>query len=127
MTPVPPMSQPGLPNGKPKRSGGFFDATFSTFVTPSIVRIIYVLAMIVAISAAVISVFVGLNGLVSGIPGAAVTGLLLGPLVAFVLLLVLRLSLELTMVIFDIADNLRRVRKLEESRRPPGPPHLPSQ
>ncbi len=127
MTPVPPSSQPKNLGGGSQRFGGLFDTSFSTFITPSIVRTIYTLALLAALAAAVVGIFVGVVfGLFGGSVGEGLVNIIFVPIVALVLLVLVRLSLELTMVVFSIADNLKAVRLLGESGRPPSPPHLPS-
>ena len=128
-TPVPPRSQPNQPNGNRKRTRGIFDADFSVYITPFIVKLIYVLYIILFFIVCAFSIlFEFFGGLFVGDWGAALFGIFIIQIVAFLALMLIRLALELTMVIFNIADNLKAVRKLlRGSGRPPGPSHLPSQ
>jgi len=123
MTPVPPRSHPNRPGGSPQRFGGLFDANFSNFITPTIVKIVYTLALIAAVGISILSIFMGIFGeLFAGNLGSAFANIVMVPIAAILFLLLLRLLLEVTMVVFDIADNLKAIRA---SGRPPGQPHLP--
>ena len=85
-----------------------FDFGFNSFVTPKVVKVVYVLIMIV----------LGLAGLafaVSAFTYSAIAGILVllivAPLFFFVYLALWRIALEIFVVIFRIADDLRAIRE----------------
>lgn len=83
-----------------------FDISFSSFITTRIIKVLYVLFMIViglAYIGFVISSFA--NSVVLGI----IVLVIIGPIVALLYLIVIRIYLELVMVIFRIADNTQRI------------------
>jgi hypothetical protein len=82
-----------------------FDFSFSEFVTVHLVRILYILALIVAIIGAattVISLF-SISFL------AGLFSILLAPLTFLIIMVVARVFLEMMVVIFRIADYLREI------------------
>ena len=78
-----------------------FDFSFSEFVTIRIIRVLFVIAVIGSALGG-IAVFLGLAR--EGPAGAAV-GLIVGPIVFFVYVLIARVWLELVVVVFRIAEN----------------------
>jgi hypothetical protein len=85
-----------------------FDFGFNSFVTPKVVKVVYVLVMIV----------LGLAGLAfafSAFEYSAVAGifvlLIVAPLFFFIYLALWRIALEIFVVIFRIADDLRAIRE----------------
>jgi len=82
-----------------------FDCTFSSFITPALIKIIYVLEMILVGIGAVVAlcamVFMGPLGLLLFIVFVLPA--------AFLTLMWLRLNLELVMVAFRIADHVKRI------------------
>jgi Domain of unknown function (DUF4282) len=85
-----------------------FDFGFNSFVTPKVVKVVYVLIMIV----------LGLAGLafaLSAFTYSAIAGifvlLIVAPLFFFVYLALWRIVLEIFVVIFRIADDLRAIRE----------------
>jgi Domain of unknown function (DUF4282) len=85
-----------------------FDFGFNSFVTPKVVKVVYVLIMIV----------LGLAGLAfafSAFTYSAIAGifvlLIVAPLFFFVYLALWRIALEIFVVIFRIADDLRAIRE----------------
>lgn len=79
-----------------------FDFSFSKFITTKIATLLYFLAMIVAAFAAI-----GVlgAGLLSGSGAMGVASLVAAPITFFLLLLLARVWLEMTVVLFRIADN----------------------
>jgi hypothetical protein len=105
-SPAPPP--PGAP---PSRSKGFFadlfDFGFTDFVTPKVVKFVYVVMTIIIGLVWIFYIVLGFS--VS--PGGGVLVLIFGPIVALLWLLVCRIALELTMVIFRIGADLHAVRE----------------
>lgn len=116
MVEVPPGAQPRYPPRKPKKSPAFLDASFSTYVTPGIISVIYILAMIV------VSLFV-IFGFLAAVLDRDLTGIAAVP-AGIVFLLFLRVGLELTMVVFNMASDLRAVRSALEYGSPPAGPFV---
>jgi hypothetical protein len=84
-----------------------FDFGFSSFVTPKVVKVVYVLITIVAGLFALVSVAVSFRtNVVFGI----VTLFILAPLGFFIYLALWRIALEIFVVIFRISDDLRAIR-----------------
>jgi hypothetical protein len=85
--------QPGL--------GALFDLTFSSFITASIIRIVYIVGLVLIglwWLAVVIASFA--NSIVMGL-----VALIVVTIAAFLWILFLRIWLEIIMVIFRIAEN----------------------
>ena len=80
---------------------GLFDFTFEKFITPSIVKIVYI---VVIVMAGLMWLGVIIGGLSSGI-GGFLAGLIFGGLAALLMVLFYRIFLELTMILFRIHDN----------------------
>lgn|GEM_PF-386467 len=93
--------------------GSLFDFGFTSFVTPTVVKVLYVLIMVV----------LGLTGLgfaVSAFSLNKIAGIfvliVVAPLFFFVFLALYRIVLELFVVIFRIAEDLRAIRDRSGSR-----------
>jgi len=98
--PQPPQTQP---------SGGFFEALMDTrfdhLITPSLIRFLYVVAMIVLLLGT-------LGVVIAGFTESAGTGILLlilAPIGALIYLIVTRLWLELIVVTFKIREAAEEV------------------
>ena len=81
--------------------GGLLDFTFEKFITPSIVKIVYI---VVIVMAGLMWLGLIIGGLSSGI-GGFLAGLIFGGLAAVLMVLFYRIFLELTMILFRIHDN----------------------
>lgn len=85
-----------------------FDFSLNSFLTPKVIRILYVLAVVVicvvTVAMAIVSV---VNG--GGVAGVVV-GLIVVPLVALLYLLLLRIQAEFVIVSFRTYEQLRSVR-----------------
>jgi Domain of unknown function (DUF4282) len=101
---------PAPPENRASSKGfvaSLFDFGFTSFVTPTVVKVLYVLIMIVlaltglgfAVSAFTLNKIVGIFVLI-----------VVAPLFFFVSLALYRIVLELFMVIFRIAEDLRAIR-----------------
>lgn len=110
------------PPGEPTRRnapGGFFEALMDTrfdhLITPSLIRFLYVVAIVVLALGA-------LAVIIAGFAESAGTGiilLILAPLGALIYLIVTRLWLELIVVAFKIRDAVEEV---AVNTRRSGPP-----
>ncbi len=81
--------------------GGLFDFSFEKFITPSIVKIVYI---VVIVMAGLMWLFAAIAGLSSGF-GGFIGGFIFGGLAAILMVLFYRIFLELTMILFRIHDN----------------------
>ena len=99
-------------SGQPDATGffkGLFDLSFREFITPSIVRILYVLALI-GIGIMALVWFVAILGMFDDpfLPtGFAVVALLLWPLGVLLSVVYARVVLEFVMVVFRISGDVR--------------------
>jgi hypothetical protein len=108
--PPPPPHEPSPGSGpvsEPPSKGFFariFDLSFSEFVTPSLIKIIFVIGIVFA---ALISLFVFI-GLANQGGGAVVAGIIIAPLIFFVYVLLARVFSEIYLVLFRIEENTRK-------------------
>ena len=104
----------GQPGPRPQVSGSsasflsaLFDFSFSSFVTPKVIKVLYILIMILAGLAAagfIITAF-ALS------PGAGlITLIIVAPLFFFITIALYRITLEFFMVIFRMAEDIRTMR-----------------
>lgn len=96
----------GVPAPLPRKGffGALLDLGFTTFVTPMVVGVIYVLGMVVLAVGLVVALVAGfIDSVASGI-GV----LVLGPLVALVYLVLWRMLLEFYVAVTRMADDLHR-------------------
>ncbi|HEY6730008.1 MAG TPA: DUF4282 domain-containing protein [Solirubrobacterales bacterium] len=104
------LSQPGPPQG------GFFnalmDTRFDSLITPSLIRFLYVVAMVVIALGALAFVIAGF----AENAGLGIVLLILAPIGALIYLIVVRLWLELIVVAFKIRDAAEEV--AANTRRP---------
>lgn len=94
--------------------GSLFDFSFSTLVTPRIIRVVYM--VLVVVSGLVTSAFF-LGSLSSSDARAELTGLILAPALFLLYVMISRVCLELVIVVFRIGDDVRRI----ADRGLPGP------
>jgi hypothetical protein len=82
-----------------------FDFDFKSFITPKIVKVVYVIAVVAAV---VYGLFILAA---SGRQGGAgfIVGLVLGPVVALVGVILARIYLEVVLIFFAIQDNTARM------------------
>ncbi len=85
--------------------GDIFDLTFEKFVTPSVVKIIYILILVFAALGWLAIVF---SGIANGF-GAFLGALIFGTIFVLVSVLLYRIMLEMVMIIFRIGDNTERM------------------
>ena len=108
--PAPP-SQPASSVSSAISSKGFFgslfDVSFDSFITPTIIKIVYILAMV---GVGLFTLFLALEGFrFLGVYGFFVL-LIICPLYFFFSLLLTRIYMELIMVIFRLAGDVRIIR-----------------
>lgn len=95
---------------------GFFDSlfdfSFRTFVTDNIIRILYLIAIVIA---GLVGIAEIVRGFSSGIGIGLFTLIILAPLSFFLMILYARVVLELIMVVFRIEQEITKNRmKLDE-------------
>jgi hypothetical protein len=81
--------------------GKLFDLSFSEFITISIIKVLYVIAIILS---AIWALVVLISGFTRGV-GSAIAGIILAPIVFFISVLLARIWMEVIMVLFKIAEN----------------------
>jgi uncharacterized protein DUF4282 len=113
--------QPTPPAQPPSQSpppGGFFEALMDTkfdhLITPSLIRFLYVVAMVVLALGALAVIIAGF----AESAGTGVVLLILAPIGALIYLIVTRLWLELIVVAFKIREAAEEV---AANTRKPGP------
>lgn len=100
---TPPPPSPGAP--PPSRKGFFgalFDFSFETFITPMIVKVVYLIGTIVI-------GLVWLGFLVTGFATSAAYGivvLIIGPFVALIYLAMFRMTLEFYLALVRMSDDI---------------------
>ena len=88
--------------------GSLFDSSFNTFITRSVAKVFYIISIILVALGAVLSVIAGLallftqGDLVSGLIGVVV-----GPILSLLVLILLRLLFESAVALVLIAENTR--------------------
>ncbi len=114
---APPPARPYAPRPAPAMEpAGFFkalfDIRFNEFITPKIIGIVYVIAMVLVAVGFLFMVYSGGKSIVLSIKyemaRMAVVGLfvlILAPVLSVLYLALIRMLLELTMVLFKIKDN----------------------
>lgn len=113
-TPAPPP--PPQPPERQARGDGFFeslmDTRFDHLITPTMIRFLYIVAMIlIALGALAVIIAAFAES-----AGGGVIALILAPIFALIYLIVTRLWLELVIVIFKIRDAAEEV--AANTRRP---------
>ena len=85
--------------------GSLFDLSFTEFITTRLVQFIYILAIILAVIVTLMSVIAGFG---EGF-GRGLLGLIISPVVFLLIVLYARITLELVIVVFRIAENTGRM------------------
>jgi hypothetical protein len=107
-SPSPSPPSPAAPGGTGGSDEGFFarlfDTSFSTFVTPSIVKVLFILGVVVI---SIVSLFMLIGGLGTIDDGGLVIALI-APLYWLLGVIWVRVLIEVVMVLFRIEANTRR-------------------
>ncbi|RME85960.1 MAG: DUF4282 domain-containing protein [Caldilineae bacterium] len=96
--------------------GAFLDLQFNEFVTRRFISILYVIALIVILLAAVIGVVSGIVTLFND-AGQGLLLILASIIGAIVYIILTRIWLELIVVVFKIAENTSELVRLKEAER----------
>ena len=95
-----------------------FDFSFSEFVTPTIIRVLYgIMLAASAIFALVIFIALASRG-----GGTVVLGIILAPLAFFLYAILARVYMEVLIVLFRIAENSNLIAQNTRRELPPPPP-----
>jgi len=84
-----------------------FDVSFTSFVTPTIIKVVYILVMVLAGLGALGTAF---SGFTFGIVAGLIALIIVAPIIFFVELALWRIPLEIFMVIFRIGDDIHAMR-----------------
>jgi hypothetical protein len=84
--------------------GALFDFSFTNFVTPILVRFVYLLATVALTASWLIFVFVGFA---RGV-GSGLTALILGPIFLVIYLAVIRMTLEFYLSVVRMSEDIHR-------------------
>jgi Domain of unknown function (DUF4282) len=101
---------PGQPRQRGEKGflGSLFDFSFSSFVTPKIIKVLYVL---LALWTGLVAIFILIIGFrTGGVGGGLVTLIIVEPIFVLLTLGIYRVVLEAFMVIFRIYEELKQVR-----------------
>lgn len=85
--------------------GALFDFSFTTFITPKLVRIMYVLG---AVGIAIYLLFALMIALSSGRPLLILPVLVVGPIAAIFMLAMLRLTLEFYLAVVRMSEDIHQ-------------------
>jgi hypothetical protein len=83
-----------------------FDFTFESFITPGVIKLLYIIGVFLAAVGAVgfIVAGFGMNG------GLGFLALIISPVIFLLYTLLVRVGLEMVMILFRMADDLRAAR-----------------
>lgn len=88
--------------------GRLFDLSFTSYITPSIVTIVYILAIVVVVFGWLVSSIVAFQA--SAALGF-ITLIILGPIYAFFVLVLIRITLEFYVAVIHIAEDIKALRE----------------
>lgn len=86
--------------------GTLFDFTFSQFVSETLVRVLYLVAIGLAVIAAIIAIIAAFFNYNLSV---GISVLILAPLVLLVYIVIVRVIFEFVIVVFWIADHTRQI------------------
>ena len=86
--------------------GALFDYSFSTLITPKIIRMVYIVVTVVA-GLSSLALFINLATVADG--DGAFLGMFLAPALFLLYMIFARISLEMVIVVFRIGDHVRRI------------------
>ncbi|MDQ3757697.1 MAG: DUF4282 domain-containing protein [Actinomycetota bacterium] len=94
-----------------------FDFSFSSLITPKIIRVVYVL---ITIAVGLFSLSI-LFSFAASDDGNAVLGLILAPLAFLLYMIFARIYLEIVIVVFRMGEDVRRIADNQAGGGTPGP------
>ena len=97
----------GAPGGRPERGflGSLFDVSFTSFITPSVVKVAYIISMVII---GIFVLFGVIAALTSGDGLLAVFGLILAPAVGLFYLVLVRMTLEFYYATIRMSEDIHR-------------------
>jgi hypothetical protein len=95
--------------------GSLFDFSFSSFVTPKIIKVLYVLFTLWTALIGITILVIGFR--TGGVAGGLFTLIIVEPIFLLLTLGIYRVVLEAFMVIFRIYDEMKKIRENTESQR----------
>ena len=111
---APPARNRPKPQGEKGFVGSLFDFSFNSFVTPKIVKVLYVLVTIWTALLALIVLIIGFR--TGGTAGGLFTLLVIEPVFILLTLGIYRVVLEAFMVVFRIYEETRKIRENSQSQ-----------
>ncbi len=103
-----------FPAGEPKGFlGALFDFSFTSFVTPKVVKVLYILIVVVV---GLSAVGFALSVLAANVGLGLIVLLVVAPLYFLVVTALYRITLEFFMVIFRMAQDIRAIRERGDFR-----------
>lgn len=104
---------------------GIFDVAFTKFITPTVVKVVYIILMVLL----ALGYVVGVISAFASDAAAGVLVLILGPVLVFLYLLLIRVSLEALVAVVRTAENTTELLRVQGgggaaamAGPPPGPP-----
>lgn len=94
--------------GTPAPKGFFvalFDVSFRTFVTPMIIKVVYVLGMIVI---GIATIFFAFSGFFGESPAVGIVTLIVGPIIGVLYLAFFRMFCEFYLAIVRMSEDIHR-------------------
>jgi hypothetical protein len=95
-----------MSDGKRGLVEALFDASFSTLVTPRIIKVLYTLSII---ASAFLSIVLIVEGFSESAGRGVLTLVFVGPLVFLILVISSRIVYELAIVVFRISENTAEI------------------
>ena len=94
--------------GQPSSKGFFgalFDMSFTTFVTPMIIKVVYIIGLV---AIALGTIFFALSGFFGDSPGLGVVTLIVSPLIGLLYLCFFRMMCEFYVAITRMSEDINR-------------------
>ncbi|GAA1913310.1 DUF4282 domain-containing protein [Nocardioides hwasunensis] len=97
----------GQPGGVPSKGffGALFDTSFTTFVTPMIIKVVYVIGLALIILA---TLFFAASGFFGDSPALGIVTIIVGPLVGLLYLCLFRMMCEFYVAITRMSEDIHR-------------------
>ncbi len=101
----PPSSPVGSPVGNKNFVGALFDLSFTTFVTPMIIKVVYIIGLVVI---GLATLFFAFSGFFSDSPALGIVTIIVGPLVGLLYLCLFRMMCEFYLAITRMSEDINR-------------------
>lgn len=85
--------------------GALFDLSFTTFVTPMIIRVVYIIGLVVI---GLATLFFALSGFFGDSPGLGIVTLIVSPIVGLLYLCFFRMMCEFYLAITRMSEDINR-------------------